>query len=85
MLGLYEDRIVQPLTQGQRDPAPPRPRGSLSAEAVPAATRPAPVPVIRILVPVIMVAAMVAMVALMFMGGRAASPVMLIIPLMPFW
>lgn len=82
MLGLYEDRIVQPLTQGQRDPAPPKPRGSLSAEAVPAAARPAPVPVIRILVPVIMVAAMVAMVALMFMGGRAASPIMLIIPLM---
>ncbi|WP_235840348.1 type VII secretion protein EccCa [Corynebacterium yudongzhengii] len=49
---------------------------------MPAAQRPKPMPIIRILMPVIMVAAMVAMVAVMFAGGRAASPMMLVLPLM---
>ena len=75
-------RVVEPLTPAEREPAPPLPQGTLAAEPVPAAHRPAPVPVLRILMPVVMVAAMVAMVALMMLGGAGANPMMLILPLM---
>ena len=82
MLGVREDRVVEPVSAVHREPVPPLPEGRLAAEPVPDAVRPQPMPVIRILMPVIMVAAMVAMVAIMFMGGGAASPMMLVLPLM---
>lgn len=81
MLDAVNDVVVEPLTHATREPAPPVPTGSLSAEPVPAAVRPKPMPIIRVLMPVVMVAAMVAMVAIMFMGGRSASP-MMILPIM---
>ncbi|WP_038573227.1 type VII secretion protein EccC [Corynebacterium doosanense] len=74
--------VVEPLMPGEREPAPPKPSGTLNVEAVPPAQRPQPMPVVRILMPVIMVAAMVAMVAVMFAGGRGASPMTLVLPLM---
>lgn len=74
--------VVEPLMPGQREPAPPKPAGTLVIEAVPPAQRSQPLPIIRVLMPVIMVAAMVAMVAVMFAGGRSASPMMMILPLM---
>ena len=74
--------IVTPLTPAEREPAPPLPQGTLSVEQVPAAHRPGPVPLIRILMPVIMVAGMVAMVGLMLLGGAGANPMFLLIPLM---
>lgn len=78
----HDPHVVPPLLPGERDPAPPKPAGTITVDAVPAAQRPQPMPVIRVLMPVIMVAAMVAMVAVMFAGGRAASPMMLVLPLM---
>ncbi len=74
--------IVEPLTPAEREPAPPLPQGTLSVEPVPAAHRPGPVPLIRILMPVIMVAGMVAMVGLMLLGGAGANPMFLLFPLM---
>jgi len=74
--------IVTPLTPAEREPAPPLPQGTLSVEQVPAAHRPGPVPLIRILMPVIMVAGMVAMVGLMLLGGAGANPMFLLFPLM---
>ncbi len=82
MLGVREDRVVEPVSAAHREPVPPLPEGRLAAEPVPDAVRPQPMPVVRVLMPVIMVAAMVAMVAVMFMGGGSASPMMLILPLM---
>ncbi len=82
MLGLDADRIVERLSYGEREPAPPLPQGTLSAEAVPPAHRPPPLPLMRILMPVVMVAAMAALVGLMLLGGGAANPVMLLFPLM---
>lgn len=74
--------FVEPLLAGEREPAPPKPSGTIVVDSVPAAQRPQPMPIIRVLMPVVMVAAMVAMVAVMFAGGRAASPMMLVLPLM---
>ncbi|AGF71568.1 hypothetical protein [Corynebacterium halotolerans] len=78
MLGLDVDRIVEPLAYAEREPAPPLPQGGLSAEAVPPAHRPGPVPLMRVLMPVVMIAAMAALVGLMLLSGGAASPMMLI-------
>ncbi|MDO5512751.1 type VII secretion protein EccCa [Corynebacterium sp.] len=75
-------REIEPLSPPEREPAPPLPQGSLNAEPVPAAQRPGPVPLLRILMPVVMVAAMVAMVALLMLGGSGANPMMLLFPLM---
>ena len=75
-------REIEPLTTGEREPAPPLPQGTLSAEPVPAAHRPGQVPLLRILMPLVMVAGMVAMVALLMLGGAGANPMMLLFPLM---
>ena len=50
-------REIEPLTTAEREPAPPLPQGTLSAEPVPAAHRPGQVPLLRILMPLVMVAA----------------------------
>lgn len=74
--------VVDPLPPGEREPAPPKPAGSIAIDAVPSAQRPKPIPILRILMPVIMVAAMAAMVLVMFVGNRSASPMALVLPLM---
>lgn len=82
MLGVHLDRVVEPISSAEREPAPPLPQGTLTAETVPPAHRPGPLPLIRILMPVVMIAGMAAMVGLMMLGGAGASPMMLIFPLM---
>lgn len=82
VLAVAEDHVVIPLTTAEREPVPPLPTTPLAAEAVPGASRPSPTPLLRILMPVIMIAAMAAMVAMMFLSGGQFSPMMLIFPLM---
>lgn len=76
------DIVIDPVEFGGREPAPPLPTGRLDVDAVPVAHKPQPVPIVRVLMPVIMVAAMAAMIAVMFVGGRDASPAMAIVPIM---
>ena len=64
IVGLDSDRAVEPVAMSSREPAPPLPQGNITAEAVPEAARPQPVPLVRILMPVVMIAAMVGLVAL---------------------
>ncbi|KXB56119.1 type VII secretion protein EccCa [Corynebacterium sp. DNF00584] len=83
----YEGDYSMPVTtipRAPRDPAPPLPSGSLQAEAVPDAAKPKPVPLVRLLLPVVMIVAMLGMVALMVLGGggRELNPMMLMFPLM---
>lgn len=82
MLAVAEDHVVIPLTTAEREPVPPLPTAPLNAEAVPGARRPGVMPLLRILMPVIMLAAMAAMVAMMFLSGGQFSPMMLVFPLM---
>lgn len=85
ILGLSREKIVEPLDSALREPAPPLPQAGIDAEPVPEAVRPQPVPLIRLLMPIVMVAAMLGMVALMVLGagpGRRISPMSLMFPLM---
>ena len=85
MLGIGDTRVIEPLTMPLRDAAPPLPTGSIEAEEVPEAVRPQPVPMVRLLLPVVMIAAMLGMVALMVLGAgesRQISPMALMFPLM---
>ena len=90
---LTSGAIVAPLTYAEREPAPPLPTGSLSAEPVPPGLRPQPVPLMRILMPLLLVLALVGMMGLMLLGRgtgdggvvgalRNAHPGMLVFPLM---
>ncbi|APT84071.1 type VII secretion protein EccCa [Corynebacterium aquilae] len=74
------DRIVAPRS-GPLD-APELPVGTLAPDPVPHAERPQPIPLVRLLIPIVMVAAIAAMVGLMMLGGGALNPMMLIFPLM---
>lgn len=78
-------RVVDSGSLAYREPAPPLPQGSIEAEAVPEAARAQPVPLVRLLMPLVMVAAMLGMVALMVLGAgdtRRISPMSLMFPLM---
>ncbi|OFQ54959.1 type VII secretion protein EccC [Corynebacterium sp. HMSC074H12] len=78
-------RVVDTGLSSYREPAPPLPQGSIDAEAVPEAARAQPVPLVRLLMPLVMIAAMVGMVALMVLGAgdaRRISPMSLMFPLM---
>ena len=82
-----QEFTVEPITQAQRDPLPPLPQGSLHVDAVPAAQKPQAVPMMRILLPVVMIAVLVLLVGVMFFGGGSVSgvgmsPMLLIFPLM---
>ena len=80
LLGLDYDQVLAP-TAGAPDIAPP-PSGTLRAEPVPAAQKQHAQPMLKILLPVVMVVALGAVMVLMAMSGRAVSPMMLIFPLM---
>ena len=81
--GGHSVAIIEPLTSALRDPAPPLPTGSLEAEAVPNATRGQPLPLVRILMPLIMVVVMLAMVAMMVLSSQGPpNPLMLMFPVM---
>lgn len=83
MLGLDNDPIQAPAAAGTiADEAPPLPTGQLDAESVPQAVRKPPEPLIRIIMPVVMVAAIGAMVAIFALSGRGISPLMMLFPLM---
>lgn len=84
MLGLDYNQVIAPVAarQAPEADAPPLPAGALRAEAVPGAQKDAPVPIIRIVVPLVMVVAIGAVMALMALSGRGVSPMMLVFPLM---
>ncbi|MGO1842394.1 MAG: type VII secretion protein EccC, partial [Corynebacterium casei] len=76
-------RVVDPISFALRDPAPPLPTGSLDAEPVPQAARSQPLPLMRILMPLIMVVVMLGMVAMMVLSSNGApNPMMLMFPMM---
>lgn len=78
-------QVIEPTTLTQRQPVPPAPTGTITAEAVPEAQRKQPVPLVRIIMPIVMVAAMLGMVAFMVLSGgsdRTFSPLMLMFPIM---
>ncbi|WP_296146140.1 type VII secretion protein EccCa [uncultured Corynebacterium sp.] len=83
MLGLDNDPIQAPPAAGTTaQTAPPLPTGQLDAESVPQAVRKPPEPLMRIIMPVVMVAAIGAMVAIFALSGRGISPMMMVFPLM---
>ncbi len=76
------ERIVIPVEPAGRAPAPPRPSGALRAEDVPEAAKPQPTPLIRLIMPLVMVAAMGAVVIVVVTSAGEVSPMMLLFPLM---
>ncbi|SDM10911.1 DNA segregation ATPase FtsK/SpoIIIE, S-DNA-T family [Corynebacterium mycetoides] len=82
VLGLDHTAVLAPQPAHAADPAPSLPQGRLAAEPVPEAQRDQLQPLLKILMPVVMVAALGAMVAVVALSGRAVSPVMMILPLM---
>src|SRR5699024_8904394 len=83
MKGAVTLALVEPISFALLDPAPPVPTGSLDADAVPQATRSQPLPLIRILMPLVMVVVMRAMVAMMVLSSNGApNPMMLMFPMM---
>ena len=65
-----ESHVVYPLSEARKQPAPPMPEGSISVDAVPAAPRQQPMPLMRLAVPIIMVVAIGAVIGLMLMSGQ---------------
>ena len=83
MLGLDNDPIqALPAAGTTAQTAPPLPTGQLDAESVPQAVRKPPEPLMRIIMPVVMVAAIGTMVAIFALSGRGISPMMMVFPLM---
>ena len=81
MLGVDHNPVLVPTRMPLAD-APPLPSGALHAEAVPNAQKHQPLPLLRILLPIVMMVAVGAVMALMLLSGRAMGPMMLIFPLM---
>ncbi|MHA2788095.1 type VII secretion protein EccCa [Corynebacterium sp. S7] len=82
MLGTYRETTIVPLKPEEQVQAPALPQGALKVEAVPEAQKPQKEPIIRIIMPIVMVAAMVAMVLIMALSGQGMSPMMMLLPLM---
>lgn len=70
------------FVRGARRPVPRTPGGEVTLQAPPEIPRVVPGNLVTKLMPVVMVAAMVGMVALMFTSGMAANPMMLMFPAM---
>ncbi|MBI8990083.1 type VII secretion protein EccCa [Corynebacterium sp. CCM 8863] len=70
------------MSPAEREPAPPLPAGELNVDPVPPAARPRPIPLVRLLMPLVMVLVLAAMIGLMMMGGRGMNPGLLLFPLM---
>lgn len=75
-------RSRPPLAPSEREPAPPLPTGTLAPAPVPAAAKPQPTPLIRIILPAVMLLVMLGMVGLMMTSGSAPHPGMLLFPVM---
>ncbi|WP_040421218.1 type VII secretion protein EccC [Corynebacterium timonense] len=82
MLGLDHNAVLVPLSPQAAEPAPALPTGALTAEGVPAAQKATPPPLVKILMPIVVLAAVGAMVAIMALSGRGVSPMMMLFPLM---
>ncbi|WKD56889.1 ESX-1 secretion system protein EccCa1 [Corynebacterium capitovis DSM 44611] len=80
MLGSDHNAVLLPVPPYSEEP-PPLPSGVLTAEAVPPAHRDTPQPVLKLLLPVVMLVAVGAVVAIIAMSGRGVSPMMMIFPL----
>lgn len=74
--------VVEPISLSEREPAPPVPSGNLNTEKVPPAHKPQPLPLVRILMPVIMLVMVGGMLALMLTMGGPPHPMMLMFPVM---
>lgn len=74
--------LVPAMHFSDRDAAPPLPSGVISPDDVPAAPKPQPIPLIRAIMPIVMVVAIVAMVGLMFLSNGTINPMMLVFPIM---
>lgn len=61
---------------------PPLVDGPLTAEKVPGVPPPRPMPLVRVVMPVVMVAAMAALVVVMVLSSGRVHPMMLVAPLM---
>ncbi|WP_156802598.1 type VII secretion protein EccCa [Corynebacterium lubricantis] len=82
MLGIYRETTIVPPQPEDRVEAPALPQGTLKVETVPEAQKPQKEPIIRIIMPIVMVTAMVAMVLIMALSGQGMSPMMMLMPLM---
>lgn len=74
--------IIPQLSADERLPAPPLPVGTLQPEPVPEAVRAQSVPLLKMLMPLAMVGAVIAMVGLLVISGGTLNPMMLTLPLM---
>lgn len=75
-------RTVPQLRPDERAAAPPLPQGQLTAEKVPPAQRAQPMNLARLLMPLVMVAAVGAMVTVMVVSGGELNPMTMVFPLM---
>ncbi|WP_257202798.1 type VII secretion protein EccCa [Corynebacterium cystitidis] len=82
MLGVHQDFVVAPISPAQKQTGPALPQGTLKAEPVPEAQRPTPEPLMRIIIPIVMIGALLSIVLIMALSGRGMSPMMLLFPLM---
>ncbi|MDU0478729.1 type VII secretion protein EccCa [Staphylococcus chromogenes] len=79
----FDQFVLEPIHISEREPAPPLPSGSIACDKVPPMMRPQPLPLIRIIMPLVMVLMVGGMLALMLTSGEGqASPMMLMFPIM---
>ena len=78
MLGLDHNPVLVPVAAAPD--VPPLPTGSLRVEPVPAAQKPQPQPVMKILLPVIMLVTVGAVMALMARNATKMRPRIVIAP-----
>ncbi|AZA14276.1 type VII secretion protein EccCa [Corynebacterium choanae] len=75
--------VVVPIrTMDDRIPWPEPPHGDIAIEAIPAAEKPSPQPLMRWILPLIMVVVFGAMIAMMVLRGGGFNPMMLLFPVM---
>ncbi|MEJ5927963.1 type VII secretion protein EccCa [Corynebacterium sp. H128] len=74
--------VVHPMTLAEREPAPPMPSGTLATEKIPPVAKPQPLPLVRILMPVLMIVMVGGMLMLMLNSGGDPHPMMLMFPVM---
>lgn len=74
--------VIATRTFEQREPVPTVGSEPLRAEPIPPANRPGSTPLLRLLMPVVMVAAMAAMIIVMVVSAGTINPMMLVMPLM---
>ena len=76
------DGATVPHPVAARQPAPPCPPESIVFDPVPVAPRPQPMPLIRLLMPLMVVLMMGGMVALMIFSSASFSPMVLMFPML---